>query len=237
MNEDVVFATNSLFNSGPWIIETYGKTFVELNKRHPEIEVPSKETIEGFQGPSVYENVAPILKAPALIEEAQTLYRSFHDTEEGLKAIAPYPGIREMLVALKDQGKKLYIVTEKAASAAQSQVDFNGFSDLFEAVAGTSAKGKSETLGQLIGTLETNHALNPENTIYVLGRKRATETASKMGYNVIGTTWTGTTAEEYFDAGAANVVSKPSEAANLKALFSEIPGAKSKNANPKHQKG
>lgn len=122
----------------------------------------------------------------------------------------PYPGIRELLTALKARGLRTAVLTNKRAPAAQALCD-RFFPGLLDAVAGEIAgvprkpdRAAAERLLRLLGA-------DPARTLYVGDSQVDVDTARNAGLGMVAVTWgfrSRKTLEEY---GASRLIDRPAE--------------------------
>ena len=79
---------------------------------HFGLEVPGPETMRKFVGPPLGETFIQFGIPADKVDEAIAVYRSRYMTV-GKYENFPYPGVREMLEALKNAGKRLFVATSK----------------------------------------------------------------------------------------------------------------------------
>ena len=77
---------------------------------HFGLEVPGPETMRKFVGPPLGETFIQFGIPADKVDEAIAVYRSRYMTV-GKYENFPYPGVREMLEALKNAGKRLFVAT------------------------------------------------------------------------------------------------------------------------------
>jgi phosphoglycolate phosphatase-like HAD superfamily hydrolase len=207
----VILNSNVLFNSNPWIMRTFDTVFTELHQKYPEeVRTLTKAEMESCCGPSLDSNIGRFI-APehaSIRQEAHNRYRALYDTEEGLRETSPHPGVKEALEALKAKGKSIYVVTEKAARAANASIEYHGFQHVIDGVYGTVLNGTPETEAELLKRLETEKGITPKNAVFVAGRPKSAASASKE-YMVVGALWTGATIADFREAGARAAVGMP----------------------------
>jgi len=209
-----------LWNSDPWIMKCFKEVFSELHEKYPFIREPTKTELKSFPGPSLDDNLERMISPehPGYLEirkEGHDLYRKKHDTPEGLEAVQIYRGVRVMLGKLNNQGKILIALTEKATEAAEASFRYLEIRDYFKSVQGTKLAGEVVTRHENILRLVENNMMSKKttirlsNTVFICGRARSAEAASRLGFRVIGATWGGATVDELKKAGASLIVDSP----------------------------
>ena len=79
---------------------------------HFHLPIPSREELRVFVGPPLQESFLRFGVPADRVDEAIAVYRSRYIPIGKFENI-PYPGIRELLEALKAEGHKLYVATSK----------------------------------------------------------------------------------------------------------------------------
>jgi phosphoglycolate phosphatase len=119
--------------------------------------------LDRFVGPPVEQWAAELL--PHASEEERTSlandYRGCYD-REGWKNNSVYPGVRELLVQLHEQGFPLFVCTSKQQHFAVRILDFFGLSGLFTAIYGDKAEYASHSKVDLLATLLRASSLDPD---------------------------------------------------------------------------
>ena len=133
-------------------------------------------------------------------KEAITVYRTYF-REKGMFENSVYPGIRELLTALKEHGCSLYIATGKPTVYSEQILryfELDGFFDLVSGVSLQEAEAGKEMLIRHI--LQTCH-VPPEQAVMVGDRCYDAEGAAACGIPCIGVTYGYGTREELTEAG------------------------------------
>ncbi|WP_460681816.1 HAD hydrolase-like protein [Nesterenkonia populi] len=184
------------------------------------ITVPDEERLKSFIGPPL----AASLKAlPGVTEElVPKLIEHYRDgyMREGMAASEAYPGIRELLQDLRQQGHALAVATSKPGPQAERLLEIQGLRDSFDAVAG-SAPDESiphTSKGPIIASALEQLGLpsgeaTPPGTVMVGDRRFDVEGAACHRIPCIGVTWGYALAGELEAEGAAVIVDSAEELA------------------------
>ena len=125
----------TLTDSGEGIINC-----ATLALEHFGLPVPSREEMRVFVGPPLDQTFmkfgVPAEKAQEAIEVFRGRYRTIGKFEN-----FPYPGIREALQTLKDQGHRLFVATSKPEVLANEVLGHFALTDFFEQIAGATLDG------------------------------------------------------------------------------------------------
>ena len=137
MNQKAIFfdLDGTLTDSGEGIINC-----ATLALEHFGLPVPSREEMRVFVGPPLDQTFmkfgVPAEKAQEAIEVFRGRYRTIGKFEN-----FPYPGIREALQTLKDQGHRLFVATSKPEVLANEVLGHFALTDFFEQIAGATLDG------------------------------------------------------------------------------------------------
>lgn len=199
MNKTILFDLDgTLTDSGEGIINC-----AILALEHFGLPIPDRETLRVFVGPPLHETFIKFGVPADKADEAVAVYRSRY-VPIGMFENAPYPGIRELLDALKKQGHKLYVATSKPEWMAQEILKKFQLDSYFDLICGatmdTSRTEKSQVIAYLLEqTGDVSHAIMVGDTKYdVIG-------ASAHSIPTIGVSWGYGTVEDMQSAGAAAI--------------------------------
>ena len=124
----------TLTDSGEGIINC-----ATLALEHFGIPVPSREKMRVFVGPPLDQTFikfgVPAGKAQEAIEVFRSRYRTVGKFEN-----FPYPGIRETLQTLKEQGHRLFVATSKPEVLANEVLAHFDLARYFEQIAGADRR-------------------------------------------------------------------------------------------------
>ena len=171
---------------------------------HFGLPIPDRDTLRVFVGPPLKDSFIRFGVDPEKTDEAIAVYRGRY-TKVGKFENFPYPGIRELLEKLKQEGHRLYVATSKPEDMSIEILDKFGLSPYFEKICGATRDGvrseKAEVIAYLleqVGDLEG--ALMVGDTAFdVLG-------AAEHGIPCAGVSWGYGTVESTENARAAAIV-------------------------------
>lgn len=137
--------------------------------------------------PKLIERMLPKNTDEATFSEAYEIFCSYYNTHMNDKTI-PYPGIPDLLQALKKRGVKLALVSNKAHEFAVEMIE-RYFPKTFDAVFG-SVEGfpKKPDPYWVLRALETL-AVQPDETFYVGDSGVDMQTAHRAGLIACGVLW------------------------------------------------
>lgn len=126
----------------------------ELALRHFGLPIPSREEMRVFVGPPLDQTFikfgVPAQNAQEAIEVFRSRYRTVGKFEN-----FPYPGIRQALQMLKEQGHRLFVATSKPEVLANEVLGHFELAEFFEQIAGATLDGsrshKADVITYLLG--------------------------------------------------------------------------------------
>ncbi len=117
------------------------------------IEVPDHKSLGFFVGPPlIYTYMTRYGVDEALGRELIRLYRERYEPV-GLFECDPYPGVRECLRSLKEEGYRLFIASSKPEKMCRKLMDYFEMSDYFDEIVGATPDGRIDTKTQVISEL------------------------------------------------------------------------------------
>ena len=176
------------------------------------IPVPWNEVTTEFIGPPLYDSFRRYYGlSDADARRAVELYREYYG-REGLFENEVYPGISEMLAALKEAGLALYLATGKPHPYARRIVDHFGLDRYLDGVFGAEFDGtrgdKAELLAYAMGEL----GILPSEAVMVGDRRFDMEGACSVGVTPVGVLWGYGDRQELIAAGGHLLAESPHEA-------------------------
>jgi len=165
-------------------------------------EPPDEELMAAVGGPGLEAQMHAL--APDHVEELVSVYRAHNEPlHEGLACCA---GIDDLLVRLKDEGRRLGIVTAKRRKTVALAFDQIPLEHLFETVVGgdETARHKPDPEPLLLA-LERLGA-DPEDTVYVGDAPFDIKAAKAAGVSSIAVTWGGIHSRERLEAESPGAI-------------------------------
>ena len=154
---------------------------------HFGLPVPDRATLRQFVGPPLRDTFIKFGVPADKAEEAITVYRSRY-VPIGKYENFPYPGIRELLQQLKNEGHLLYVATSKPEEMSIDILTKFDLAHYFERICGATYDGsrdeKSKVIAYLLDTCgKNNEAIMVGDTAFdVLG-------AAEHNIPTIGVSW------------------------------------------------
>ncbi len=192
----------TLTDSGEGIINC-----AEMTLERFGLPVPSREELRAFVGPPLGDSFLKRGVPADRIEEAITVFRSRY-LPIGKYENRPYPGIRELLEALNEQGHALYVATSKPEETAIEVLEHFGLAHFFRCISGAtfdlSRVSKSDVIAFLLEKNEAKaNAIMVGDTVFdVIG-------AAAHGIPTIGVSWGYGDVADMEKAGAAAIADTP----------------------------
>ena len=201
----------TVIDSRPGIFDSLHYAFKKM-----ELEVPADEVLSRFFGPSLatsFHNVCGF--DDELTEKMIEAYREYY-RPTGMYACEVYPGIEELIRALKAQGKKVVLATKKPEIFAVQILERKGLLPLFDYVAGATIEDKSEHKDGIVLRAAAALGVAKEDCIMIGDMRFDCIGAKLAGIECIGVTYGYGTKEELIENGAAALANDANE---LKAML------------------
>lgn len=198
----------TLTDSGEGIINC-----ATLALEHFGLPVPSREEMRVFVGPPLDQTFIKFGIPADKTDEAIKVFRSRYTTVGKFENF-PYPGIRETLQKLKQQGHRLFVATSKPEILANEVLHHFELDGFFEQIAGATLDGsrshKADVITYLLGmTGDVGQTLMVGDTAFdVIG-------AAAHGISTIGVSWGYGTVEDMEKAGAVAIAHSMEELVEL----------------------
>lgn len=177
------------------------------------LPTPPRQELRYFVGPPLHESFVKQGVPADRAEEAVAAYRERY-IPTGMFENSPYPGVREMLEALKGEGHTLFVASSKPEWMCVDILKHFELDKYFDRICGatmdTSRTNKEAVIAYL---LELNG--RSENTIMVGDTKFDVLGAKFHGIPTIGVSWGYGTVAEMVESGAAGIAYSMDELLNL----------------------
>ncbi len=173
------------------------------------VPVPPREKMGVFVGPPLWDTFRDFGVPSNRLDEAVDIFRSRYVPIGKFENI-PYPGIREVLEALRNQGRKLYVATSKPEVTAREILDHFDLSRYFTEICGAtidkSRSAKEEVIAYLLSLdgCQENSVMVGDTAFDVIG-------AAAHGIPTIGAAWGYGKTEDMVSAGAAAIAQSPED--------------------------
>lgn len=196
----------TLVDSFPGIASAYHHVLIQLRLGDMD-----DADLRQFIGPSIQETFQQHFGlSGARLEEGVRIFREHYGTG-GLLRFSKYPGIDEMLLALRDHGFNLYIATSKLHTMAIDIIEHAGWTDLFQVVGGAAPDGTRHLKKDVIAWTMA-HVISGARVVAMVGDRAADIACGReLGLRGIGVTWGYGSVMELEEAGATITADSPNQ--------------------------
>lgn len=184
-----------------------------LALEHFHLPIPSREELRVFVGPPLQETFLSFGVPAERVEEAIRVYRSRY-IPIGKFENTPYPGIQELLEALKAEGRHLYVATSKPESMSVEILEHFDLAKYFDRICGATMDTSRSTKEAVIAYL-LERGGSPEDMVMVGDTKFDILGAAAHGIPAIGVAWGYGKVADMEAAGAAAIAQNPRELLRL----------------------
>jgi phosphoglycolate phosphatase len=181
----------------------------------------SAATLRTFVGPPLADSLRAVCGLDdSQIRQVMAVYRERYSSV-GMFENAVYPGILELLTALREDGRRLAVATSKLASSAIAICDNFGLSRFFEAICGADLAGLHDSKTEIVAAARAALGQpSAADTVLVGDRLYDVVGARANGIAVIGAGWGYGLAGELGTAGATEIAADATELAGLLGVAS-----------------
>lgn len=170
---------------------------------HFGLPVPSREEMRVFVGPPLHETFQKFGVRADQADEAVQVYRARY-IPIGKFENTPYPGIREMLEALKKAGHRLYVATSKPEVTSVEILEHFDLAKYFDRICGASMDLSRNSKEAVIAYLLAENG-KADNMVMVGDTKFDVIGAKAHGIPTIGVAWGYGEVRDMEEAGAAAI--------------------------------
>lgn len=172
----------------------------ELTLQHYNLPVPTRTEIRSMVGPPLRDSFRRFGIAESELDNAVAFYRK-HYLAVGQFENFPYPGIRELLEQLNNEGNRLYVATSKPETMAINILKHFELDGYFTLICGAATDGirstKEEVIEYLLEQLD-----NRENLVMVGDTIYDVKGAAHHSIPCLAVTWGYGVPEDMKAAGA-----------------------------------
>lgn len=191
-----------IFSSVQYALEKFG------------IHETDPKNLRRFIGPPLYVSFSEFYGLKGDDGElAVKYYREVYETEN-YKEAPVYDGVKELLKALKDEGKRLMVVTSKPQEMADKVIEHVGVAPYFDAIVGPGREMLSPSKKDLILKALGIAGSDGKDAVMVGDRLFDIEGACGAGIDSIGVLYGYGSREELEKAGATYIVDTPEQIAD-----------------------
>ena len=209
MSKTILFDLDgTLTDSGEGIINC-----AILALEHFGCPIPDREEMRTFVGPPLHESFIKHGVPADKADEAIKVYRSRY-IPIGAYENTPYPGIRELLETLKQQGHALYVATSKPEEMSVNILKHFDLDKYFARICGASMDTSRSTKEDVIAYLLDLNG-RTDNMVMVGDTKFDILGAKFHGIPAIGVSWGYGKVEDMVSAGAVAIANTAEELLQL----------------------
>ena len=184
-----------------------------LALEHFGLPVPEREKMRVFVGPPLDQTFVKFGVAPDKTGEAIRVFRSRYTTVGKFENF-PYPGIRELLEALRRRRHRLFVATSKPEGLAKEVLKHFELDGYFEMICGATLDGSRSEKADVITYLLAQTG-DMEKIVMVGDTAFDVIGAAHHGIGCIGAAWGYGLVEEMKKAGAVAIAHTPEELLEL----------------------
>ncbi len=148
------------------------------------------------------------------VQKAVALYRERY-AAKGVHECALYPGVKELILALKAKGFTLCIGSSKPQKFVEEILREQGIFAYFDHIAAATLDGTRNKKEQVLGHLLSETGLAPADCLMVGDRYHDIEGAHAVGIKAIGVLWGFGNRAEFEQYGADFIVAEAAEIVDL----------------------
>ena len=188
----------TLTDSGEGIINC-----ASLALAHYGLPVPDRQDMRVFIGPPLKDTFFKFGVPEESLDEAVQIYRKEY-VVTGIYQNFPYPGIRQLLENLKQDGCRLYVATSKPEEMSVTILERFGLAPYFDRICGASTDTSRSTKDAVIAYLLAQSGAK-EDMVMVGDTKYDVLGAKAHGIPAIGVSWGYGSVAEMVQAGAIGI--------------------------------
>ncbi len=170
--------------------------------------VPPVDRLRGFVGPPLVDTFTALGLPADRIERAIGLYRA-HFNAEGIRLYRPYPGMPELVDALRAGCITVGIATSKPTEIAERVLEAMGWLASFDVLAGatmdSSRRAKADIIAVALDDLRAG-GHSPDVVVMVGDRRHDIEGAHAHRLPAVGVSWGYGGRDKLLTAGADRIV-------------------------------
>ena len=176
---------------------------------HFQLPLPDREAMRVFVGPPLHET---FIKFGVPKDEADAAVAKYRERyiPTGMFENKPYPGVEDLLIALKAQGHKLLIATSKPEWMAVDILKHFALDKYFDSICGATMDARRTSKDAVIGYLLEKNG-TAENMIMVGDTEFDVLGSAKHNIPCIGVSWGYGSIEQMVSAGAIAIANSMQE--------------------------
>jgi len=159
-----------------------------------------------FAGPPLVDKFMEVYDFTREQAEQATVYFKERYQPVGINECRIFPGMKEMLIRLKEAGFVLGIATSKPQHLAEKLLEGECMTGLFDVICGSSGLGNNDTKESVLRRAMEKLGADRENAVLVGDTKYDVQGAKLCGIDCIGVRFGYAAEGELEEAGAAYIV-------------------------------
>lgn len=185
-----------------------------LNKLN--IPVENRDDLKKFIGPPLDESFKKYYGFDdESVKDVISIYREYFSTK-GLYEAPLYDGVEDMLKALKNSGKSLYVATSKPEVFSRKILSHIHIDEYFSDIVGATLDGSLIKKNDIIDLLLRKNNITDKSEVIMVGdREHDVIGAKKIGVDSIGVLYGYGSLRELEDAGATYLADSPGAVADI----------------------
>ena len=217
--DDMLNYTNILFDFDGTICDTSPGIFASMQIvcNHYNLSF-GLDTFAKMIGPPLQESFSKIFHLPeSEVRNAIKVYRDYYSAE-GMFLCEPYDGVLELIHALRDSGKRVFVATSKPEEYTRKIIERKGISELFDFVGGAdmAEKNRIDKVDVINYVLEKNALSEKRDSVLMIGdRFYDINGAHLAGLKALGILWGFGDRTELEEYGSDYICSTPEDVKKL----------------------
>jgi phosphoglycolate phosphatase len=197
----------TLLDSFEGITRCYRHAVVALER-----PAPTLDDLRPCIGMPMRDNFRRLLATddPALVERAVAAFRARYDPV-GWTEARVFPGVVEMLDALRAKDLRLHVATVKPQVFADRMISHFGLAERFDSVLGATLDGSLDEKARLLAHLLSRERLDPASACYVGDRALDVRAARSHGLLPVAVAWGYGPREELTSANPSHLCATPAD--------------------------
>jgi phosphoglycolate phosphatase len=192
--------------------------------------VPESSALEPCIGPPLVDSFAELLDVPrdsAHVRQAIDHYRERFDAQ-GWRENHVYPGVPELLDAVRARGFGAVVATSKPTVFARRIVAHFGLEQRLDGVYGSELDGRLGRKPELVAHVLRCEALAAPTAVMIGDRRHDVEGARANGVASVGVLWGYGSRDELVSAGADSLCAEPGALLDVLAALADAGGSASR---------
>ena len=175
------------------------------------LPMPDERDMMAFLGPPLSDGFAQVCRVPdERVADAVWWYREYYNGGGKFEA-SIYPGVSDLLTALRAAGKRCFITTSKPHIFARQILEHFAMADLFDGIYGAEMDGTRGKKSEVVAYCLEQNGVSAQDAVLVGDRHFDVNGAKMLSIPCIGVLYGYGTKEELEAAGAVALADCPGE--------------------------